>query len=172
MQATTVKLSATALKLTTDTIKGDKTVAHKWVKLSDTYRAEGVTSAMLETEKKGGSDDLRDQVKGAIVLSFTEAERALLATDTKALKDVEKMAKKEIQQSIGAYLAKIQTHIKTAEKKEEEGGQPEAPKTEVQRIHEALDKAIAKMQKLDKPAFDVTEAVKRIKAVKGMMPAL
>lgn len=172
MNATTVKLSASALKLTTDVIKGDKQVAHKWVKLSDTYRAEGVTSAMLETEKKGGSNDLREQVKGAIVLSFSEADRALLATDTKALEDVKKMEKKEIQQSIGAYLAKIQSHIAKAEKAEEDGGESDAPKTEVQRIHEALDKAIAKMQKLDKPAFDVTEAVKRIKAVKGMMPAL
>ena len=81
------------------------------------------------------------------------------------------MLKKEIQQKIGAYLAKIQSHIRGAEKAEEEG-EESAAKTEVQRIHELLDKAIAKMQKLDAPTFDVTEAVKRIKAVKGMMPAL
>lgn len=172
MQATTVKLSASALKLTTDVVKGDMQIGNKWVKLSDTYRAEGVTSAMLETEKKGGSDDLRDQVKGAIVLSFTEADRALLATDTKALEDIKKLEKKEVQQKIGAYLSKIQTHIKNAEKAEDEDSDSNAPKTEVQRIHEALDKAIAKMQKLDAPTFDVTDAVKRIKAVKGMMPAL
>ena len=171
MQATTVKLSATSLKLTTDVIKGDMQVGNKWVKLSDSYRAEGVTSAMLETEKKGGSTDLRDQVKGAIVLAFTEADRALLATDTKALEDVKKLQKKEVQQKIGAYLSKIQSHIKGAEKAEEEG-EESAPKTEVQRIHAELDKAIARMQKLDNPSFDVTEAVKRIKAVKGMMPAL
>lgn len=171
MNATTVKLSASALKLTTDVVKGDMQIGNKWVKLSDTYRAEGVTSAMLETEKKGGSTDLRDQVKGAIVLSFSEADRALLATDTKALEDIKKLEKKEVQQKIGAYLSKIQSHIKGAEKAEEEG-EESAPKTEVQRIHAELDKAIARMQKLDKPSFDVTEAVKRIKAVKGMMPAL
>ena len=113
MQAT-IKLSASALKLTTDVVKGDMQIGNKWVKLSDTYRAEGVTSAMLETEKKGGSTDLRDQVKSAIVLSFTEGDRALLATDTKALDDLNKMLKKEIQQSIGAYLSKIQTHIRKA----------------------------------------------------------
>jgi hypothetical protein len=171
MQATTVKLSATALKLTTDTVKGDMGTQKKWVKLSDTYRAEGVTSAMLETEKKGGSVDLRDQVKSAIVLSFSEGDRALLATDTKALDDVNKMLKKEVQQSIGAYLSKIQSHIAKAEKAEEEG-EESAAKTEVQRIHELLDKAITKMQKLDAPSFDVTDAVKRIKAIKGTMPAL
>ena len=167
----TVKLSASALKLTTDIVKGDMQIGNKWVKLSDTYRAEGVTSAMLETEKKGGSTDLRDQVKSAIVLSFTEGDRALLATDTKALDDTNKMLKKEVQQKIGAYLSKIQSHIRGAEKAEEDD-EGNAPKTEVQRIHELLDKAIAKMQKLDAPTFDVTEAVKRIKAIKGTMPAL
>ena len=167
----TIKLSASALKLTTDVVKGDMQIGNEWVKLSDTYRAEGVTSAMLETEKKGGSTDLRDQVKSAIVLSFTEGDRALLATDTKALDDTNKMLKKEVQQKIGAYLSKIQSHIRGAEKAEEEG-EDSVAKTEVQRIHELLDKAIAKMQKLDAPTFDVTEAVKRIKAVKGTMPAL
>ena len=168
----TIKLSASALKLTTDVVKGDMQIGNKWVKLCDTYRAEGVTSAMLETEKKGGSTDLRDQVKSAIVLSFTEGDRALLATDTKALDDTNKMLKKEVQQKIGAYLSKIQSHIRKAEEAENEDGEGSAPKTEVQRIHELLDKAIAKMQKLDAPTFDVTEAVKRIKAIKGTMPAL
>lgn len=168
----TVKLSASALKSTTETVKGDKTTSHKWVKLSDTYRAEGVTSAMLETSKKGGSDDLRDQVKGAIVLAFNESERKLLASDTKTLDNVDKMLKKEIQQSVGAYLSKIQAHIAKAEKEENGEGEGNAPKTEIQRIHELLDKAVSKMQKLDAPAFDVTESVKRINSVKGMMPAL
>lgn len=168
----TIKLSASALKLTTDVIKGDMQIGNKWVKLSDSYRAEGITAAMLETGKKGGSDDLRDQVKSAIVLAFTDAERKLLASDTKVLDKNDKTEKKEVQQKIGAYLSKIQTHIANAEKAESEDGESDAPKTEVQRIHALLDKAVTKLQKLDAPAFDVTEAVKRLNAVKGMMPAL
>lgn len=167
-----VKLSASALKLTTDVIKGDMQIGNKWVKLSDSYRAEGVTSAMLETGKKGGSDDLREQVKSAIVLAFTDAERKLLASDTKTLDKGDKAEKKEVQQKIGAYLSKIQDHIAKAEKEENGEGEGNAPKTEIQRIHELLDKAVSKMQKLDAPAFDVTESVKRINSVKGMMPAL
>jgi hypothetical protein len=126
---------------------------------------------MLETEKKGGNEDLRDQVKAIIVSTFSEAEKALLATDTKALDDIKKFQKKTIQQKIGARLSLIQSHIRKAEKAEEDG-EAEAPKTAVQRIHADLDKAIAKLQKLDAPTFDVTEVVKRINAAKGMMPAL
>mgnify|MGYP003340439806 FL=1 len=167
----TVKLSAASLKLTTDIVKGDMQIGNKWVKLSDSYRAEGVTSAMLETSKKGGSDDLREQVKGAIVLAFTDDDKKLLASDTKTLGDVDKMLKKEIQQRVGAYLAKIQAHIAKAEKAEAEG-EDSATKTPIQRIHEMLDKAVSKMQKLDAPAFDVNDAIKRINSVKGMMPSL
>lgn len=167
-----IKLSATALKLTTDVVKGDMQIGNKWVKLSDTYRAEGVTSAMLETSKKGGSDDLRDQVKAAIVLAFSEADRKLLASDTKTLEDVEKMLKKEAQQRVGRYVSLIQSHVLKAEKAEDDDGEGSAAKTEIQRIHELLDKAVGKMQKLENAPFDVTEAVKRMTAVKGMMPAL
>lgn len=167
-----IKLSATALKLTTDVVKGDMQVGNKWVKLSDSYRAEGVTAAMLETSKKGGSDDLRDQVKAAIVLAFSEADRKLLASDTKTLDSSDKGTKKTLQQSIGAYLEKIKSHIANSEKAESEDGEGGAPKTDIQRIHELLDKAVGKMQKLENAPFDVTEAVKRMTAVKGMMPAL
>ena len=167
----TVKLSASALKLTTDIVKGDMQIGNKWVKLSDSYRAEGVSASMLETSEKGGSDDLRDQVKGAIVLAFNEDDKKLLASDTKTLGDVDKMLKKEIQQRVGAYLAKIQAHIAKAEKAEAEG-EDSVTKTPIQRIHADIDKAITKMQKLENAPFDVTEAVKRLNSVKGMMPAL
>ena len=54
----------------------------------------------------------------------------------------------------------------------EEDGEAEAPKTAVQRIHADLDKAIAKLQKLEGATFDIAEVQKRINAAKGMMPAL
>lgn len=166
------KLSTSTLKLTTDTVGGDIKIKDKWVKLSDSYRGDGVTAAMLETVKKGGSEDLREQVSGAIVLAFTEAQRKLLASDTKTLSDSDKGNKKTLQQRIGSYLDKIRTHIANAEKEENGDDEGGTVKTEVQRIHALLDKAITKMQKLEKPAFDVTESVKRINSVKGMMPAL
>jgi uncharacterized protein YdeI (YjbR/CyaY-like superfamily) len=84
---------------------------------------------------------------------------------------MKKFQRKTAQQKIGARLALIQSFIKKAEKAEEDG-EAEAPKTAVQRIHADLDKAIAKLQKLDAPSFDSTEVIKRIKAAKGMMPAL
>jgi hypothetical protein len=126
---------------------------------------------MLETEKKGGSEDLRQQVKAVILSTFSEAEKALLAQDTKALDDIKKFQKKTAQQKIGARLDLIKSHITKAEKAEEDG-EAESPKTAVQRIHADLDKAIAKLQKLTAPTFDVTEVVKRVNIAKGMMPAL
>ena len=167
----TIKLSASALKLTTDVVKGDMGIGNKWVKLSDTYRAEGVTSAMMATEKQGGDEGLREQVKAAVIAAFTDGERKLLATDTKALDDSAKGTKKTLQQRVGSYLDKVRSHINKAEK-EEEGGDAQASKTAIQRIHADLDKAVAKLQKLENPRFDVAEAIKRINAVKGMMPAL
>ena len=182
MNASKVVLSSSTINEVASALKSQDQTDKKWVKACDALRADRVTSSMLETEKKGGNEDLRDQVKKVIVSTFTEAEKALLAQDTKALpkrkeqqagdKAPSKEDKKEVQQKIGARLSLIQSHIAKAEKAEEEGGEAGATKTEVQRIHEALDKAVTKLQGLATPAFDVTEVVKRIKAAKGMMPAL
>ena len=171
MNATKVVLSAGSVSALSSALKSQDQNDQKWVKACDTLRADRVTAAMLDTEKNGGSEDLRDQVKKIIVTTFTEAERALLATDTKALDDIKKFQKKTIQQKIGARLSLIQSHIRKAEKAEEDG-EAEPAKTQVQRIHADLDKAISKLQKLEAPTFDVTEVIKRITAAKGMMPAL
>lgn len=167
-----VKLSSASLKQTTETVNGDLKIKNKWQALSDSYRGDGVTAAMLETVKKGGDEDLRQQVSAAIVLAFTEKERKLLAADTKTLSDSDKGNKKTLQQRVGSYLDKIRTHIANAEKVEDGDEEGSAPKTEVQRIQALLEKVVTKLQKLEKPAFDVTEAVKRVNAIKGMMPAL
>lgn len=166
-----VKLSSASLKQTTDTVSGDIKAKFKWQKLGDMYRGEGVTAAMLATEKKGGDEDLRNQVKGAIVLAFTEGERKLLAADTKTLSDSDKGTKKTLQQNVGSYFDKIRTHIANAEKEESGDDEGGATKTEIQRIHELLDKAITKMQKLEAPRFNVTDAVKHVNTAKGIIPA-
>lgn len=171
MNATKVVLSSSSVSALSSALKSQDKNDQCWVKACDTLRADRITSAMLDTEKNGGDEDLRDQVKKIIVTTFTEAERALLATDTKALDDIKKFQKKTVQQKIGARLSLIQSHIRKAEKAEEDG-EAQAPKTQVQRIHADLDKAISKLQKLEAPTFDVTEVVKRINAAKGMMPAL
>lgn len=171
MNATKVVLSSSSVSALSSALKSQDKNDQCWVKACDTLRADRITAAMLDTEKNGGDEDLRDQVKKIIVTTFTEAEKALLATDTKALDDMKKFQKKTVQQKIGARLSLIQSHIRKAEKAEEDG-EAQAPKTQVQRIHADLDKAIAKLQKLESPTFDVTEVVKRINAAKGMMPAL
>ena len=172
MNASKVVLSSSTITVLTGALKSQDQNDQKWLKACDSLRADRVTAAMLETEKKGGNEDLRQQVKNVILTTFTEAEKALMAQDTKALSELEKFSKKKAQQKIGARLSLIQSHIRKAEKAEEEGGEAQSPKTEVQRIHEALDKAVTKLQGLTAPTFDVTEVVKRIKAAKGMMPAL
>ena len=166
-----VVLSSSTVSTLASALKSQDANDQKWVKACDSLRADRVTSGMLETEKNGGNEDLRTQVKSVILTTFSEAEKSLIATDTKALSDLEKYSKKKAQQKIGARLSLIQSHIRKAEKAEE-AGEAEAPKTAVQRIHADLDKAIAKLQKLDAPTFDVSEVVKRINAAKGMMPAL
>lgn len=171
MNATKVVLSSSTASSMVTALKSQDKNDQCWVKACDAARADRVTAAMLETAKKGGNEDLRDQVKAIIVSTFTDAEKALLVQDTKALDDMKKFQKKTVQQKIGARLSLIQSHIRKAEKAEEDG-EAEAPKTEVQRIHEALDKAIAKIQKLSDPTFDPSEVIKRIKSAKGMMPAL
>ena len=165
-------LSAKTLKLTTEVISGEEKSSEKWVELADLYRGDKVTAAMLETVKNGGREEIRDKIKASIVLGFNEKKRALLASDTKTLNESDKGLKKTYQQSIGAYLDKIKTHIANAEKTESEDGSPSAPKTPVQRIQKILDDAITKLQKLESPAFNVPDAVKKIQAVKAMMPAL
>lgn len=171
MNATKVVLSVVASAALSAALKSQDKNEGTWTKASDALRADRVTSAMLETSKKGGDEDLRDQVKKVIVSTFTEVEKTLIVADPKLLDDMKKFQRKTAQQKIGARLALIQSHIRKAEKAEEDG-EAQASKTPIQRIHVDLDKAIAKLQKLEAPGFDVAEVIKRINAAKGMMPAL
>jgi hypothetical protein len=152
MNASKVVLSGSTVSALSSALKSQDKNEAIWLKASDSLRADRVTSTMLETEKKGGSEDLRQQVKAVILSTFTEAEKGLIAADPKSLDDMKKFQRKTAQQKIGARLALIQSFIKKAEKAEEDG-EAEAPKTAVQRIHADLDKAIAKLQKLDAPSF-------------------
>jgi hypothetical protein len=166
-----VVLSGSTVTALGNALKSENKNERVWKEAADLCRADRVTSAMLETVKNGGDADLRTQVKAVVVTTFTEAEKALLVADAKSLDDVKKMNRKIAQQKVGARLDLIKSHIRKAEKAEE-SGEAEAPKTAVQRIHADLDKAIAKLQKLEAATFDVVEVQKRINAAKGMMPAL
>ena len=179
--ATKVVLSSSTINEVASALKSQDQTDKKWVKACDALRADRVTASMLETVKNGGDEDVRVQVKGVIVTTFTEAEKALLALDSKALpkrkdqkagdKAPSKEDKKEVQGKIGSRLDLIKSHIAKAEKAEE-SGEAEAPKTAVQRIHADLDKAIAKLQKLEAATFNVVDVQNCIKAAKGKMPAL
>lgn len=164
-----VKLSTDTLKQTTVVVRGDMNTGNKWLALSDMYRGDGVTAAMLETTKNGGNEAIREQVKGAIVAAFTPAQQKLLSAETKALSDSDKGLKKTLQQSIGAYVAKIKAHLAKAESAESED--TGSTKTDLQKIHEALDKVLKKLQALEAPKFNVTDAVKAVTTAKGIIPA-
>ena len=86
-----IVLSQKTFELTTLTVRGDYAQDAKWKRLSDTYHADGITTAMLELPKKGETSkyaDLHSQIKSAIVLSFHKDTQALLEKESKTLDEI------------------------------------------------------------------------------------
>jgi hypothetical protein len=86
MNASKVVLSSSSVSTLSSALKSQDKNEAIWVKASDSLRADRVTSALLDTEKNGGSEDLRQQVKSVILSTFTEAEKGLIAADPKSLR--------------------------------------------------------------------------------------
>ena len=167
-----IVLSVSTIKTVIGVLQDTAKLNHKWVRAADSLLADGADTASLMTEKDGGNKALREQIKAEIiVMSYPEASRKLLAADPKTLEATDKMERKELQQGIGRDLATIQKHVREAEfgKPERDAG---SAKTPVQQIQNLLDDVLGKLQKLENPAFDIAESVKRVKAIKGMIPAL
>ena len=163
-------LTLSAIGSLTEALKHEDKATRIWVKTTDTIIAEGVTSADLAIVKKGGSEALRDQVKTVIVATFTAAEQKLLASDVKTLSDADKVKRRTAQQKIGARFALVELKLRTAEALLK-GKVATTATTAIQRIQIKLKEVIEALQKIEGAEFDITEAVKRINAVKGMMPA-
>jgi hypothetical protein len=159
-------LSSAARSTLIDVVKLGEKAGNQLVKAADQLIADGLSFANLETEKKGGSPEVRAEVKAALFQGLTKREQDIITADVKTLDLVQKTERDIAKNKIDSYLRKVRNHMMP-----EVEGEGET-KTEVQRIQKLLEDAITKMQGLVEPTFDVVDLVKRIKSVKGAMPAV
>ena len=162
----TFALSSAARSTLIDVVKLGEKAGNQLVKAADQLIADGLSFANLETEKKGGSVIVRTEVKAALFQGLTKREQEIISADVKTLDLVQKTERDIAKNKIDSYLRKVRNHMMPEVEGESE------TKTEVQRIQKLLEDAITKMQGLVEPAFDVVDLVKRIKSVKGAMPAV
>ena len=159
-------LSSAARSTLIDVVKLGEKAGNQLVKAADQLIADGLTFVALETEKKGGSPEVREAVKAALFQGLTKREQEIITADVKILDLVQKTERNEAKNKIDSYLRKVRNHMMPEVEGESE------TKTEVQRIQKLLEDAITKMQGLVEPTFDVVDLVKRIKSVKGAMPSV
>jgi hypothetical protein len=125
---------------------------------------------MIATEKKGGKVEIRDAVRGAVVMGFTKTEQALLNKDTASLDEVEKANKRHIGQQVGSMLGHIERLLVKAEKKAESGSASVAT-TKWTRFQDQLNKMMEAIQDADSVAdLHPADAIRTIKVLKGYMP--
>lgn len=153
---TSVVLSADTRKALVEALKAEDLAGKKWVKSADSLRADGVTYVMLGKDKEGGIPAVKNQVKTVIISTFSDADQKLLATDTKALDDMGKFQKRDLQQTIGKKMSKIVQHLKP---KVERG--PITRKALEDKLSEAWTEQIEMLQKAEDVHFD-TVAVQRM----------
>jgi hypothetical protein len=173
-------ISAKSQEVLVDVIKDESKIKNKWVRVTDSLKADGITSFDLESTKTGENEKLRAQVKSIIVSTFSATKQNLLLKDTKTLSDSDKIQKKMAQQDIGTYLGLIEKKLRKAEHDdrvaaglEDNGtGAQESSKSELQKIQAKLDEVLVKLNKLENAEFDLVETVKLVKVVKGMIPAV
>jgi hypothetical protein len=173
-------ISAASQKVLVDVIKEEGTLKNKWVRVTDSLMADGITSLDLAKTKTGETEKLRAQVKSIIVSTFSSAKQNLLLKDTKTLNESDKVQKKIVQQDIGTYLGLIEKKLRKAEHdarvkaglQDDSTGAQESSKSELQKIQAKLDEVLTKLNKLENAEFDLVETVKLVKVVKGMIPAV
>lgn len=137
-----VTINATTVKALIGALQADATAQNRWVKATDSLRADGVTASMLAS--KGGDKELREFVKTEIVIaSFTAKDQALLDKEAKSLSDEQKGAKRYLQQQVGSKFAKIESHLKKAEAAAEAEEAGEAGEKKQASIKARLDKDLA-----------------------------
>jgi hypothetical protein len=167
MNYDTFSLSNAARSTLIDVVKLGEKAGNQLVKAADQLIADGLSFVALETEKNGGSVIVRNEVKAALFQGLTKQEQEIINADVKTLTELQKFEREKAKNKIDSYLRKVRNHMKP-----EVEGDAEETKTEVQRIQKLLEDAITKMQGLVEPTFDVVDLVKRIKSVKGAMPAV
>jgi hypothetical protein len=176
-----VILSADSIRAGVDYVQVDGKAQGKLKKFVDLMWSDGVRTANISAKDKEGkptkeNDALRGQIKEVVIIpAFNKSEQALLEKDTKTLSKQDKFDKFTVQQKIGKYMRSFEAEIAEREHDEKvDAGlvEPRAPKTENQKLQDQCDSLLRAYQKLEKPAFDVTECVKLLKQVKTLTPAV
>lgn len=163
-------LANTTRSAIVDAVSAERTSTRQWLKVTDNLKADGISSSMIETEKKGGKPEIREAVREAVVMGFTKSEQALLAKDAKSLSDSEKANKRYVQQQVGSMLGHIQRLLRKAEAKDE-SGTPKQATTKWSRAQDFLTKLISDIQDADGVADLVpADAIRTAKALKGYLP--
>ena len=157
--------NATTLKTLSAAISASESGSGKLIKAADLLFADGLRASMLD---KDGDVGAVESVKAAIVAGFTKEEQALLASDIKLLAEELKPKRKKTQQKIGAYVAKIKGYI--ADIDDITDTEP-TKKTELQKVHELIDRAIVILQKMEgAQGFDIAARIAELNTTKASIP--
>jgi hypothetical protein len=179
---TKVILSADSIKAGLEYVSADNKVQSTLLpKFVDLMWADGVRTLTIRAKGDDGkpcteNDALRGQIKEVVIVpAFPKKEQALLAKETKTLSEQDKFDKWKVQQKLGKYMSNFEKKIAEREHDEQvKAGtvEPRVAKTENQKLQDQCDSLIRAYQKLEKPAFDVTECVKLLKQIKTITPAV
>jgi hypothetical protein len=177
-----VILSADSIRAGLDYVSADNKAQSKLLpKFVDLMWTDGVRTLTIRAKGDDGkpateNDALRGQIKEAVIIpAFPKNEQTLLEKETKTLSERDKFDKFKVQQKLGKYMSAFEKKIAEREHAELiEAGliEPRVAKTENQKLQDQCDSLIRAYQKLEKPAFDVTECVKLLKQVKTLTPAV
>jgi hypothetical protein len=164
------KLATTTRSTIAEAVSSDVVAEHKWLKASDSLQAEGIRLSMVVTENKGGNPEVREALRGAIVLGFSKTEQSLYNQDNKALSDADKVTKRYVHQRVGKYLVRIEQYLGRAEAKAA-GEAPKSATTVWSRAQDSLTKLLDAVQKAEGVAdLHVADAIRTIKTLKGYLP--
>ena len=163
-----VKLSQSAVADTVSVLKADGALEKRWVKCSDTLRAEGVTSEMLTSDT-----EFRKYFKEEVILlAFSKLEQSIMALPATALSDEQKVTKRYVQQQLGVKLGRVTKYVKKAEQDEamtdEERGAKKVSDMAT-RLKRDLTAWIDKVEKAEAVTFSATEMVKYLKSASALI---
>jgi hypothetical protein len=165
------KLSGEVATLVTSYVKGEIAHDKRTSKFLDVLQAEGIKSDMLKAPAKGADSSFYDAFKVAVVAGFDAGKRKLLDTPTKGMSDSQKKAKRDAQQSIGAYVGNIRRDLLKRESEGEGEGEGEGNTTSTfeSRLKRDLAKYIAQIEKLEAAKFPVIDMLKYLKSASALI---
>jgi len=168
-----VNFSADARKALTAAVYAAEKSDNKWVMAADLMYADGIRADMLH---KDGEVEIFEAAKSCIVAGLKAEYRTLILADLDALTEglsddarkIKVAARKTAQQKIGKYMADIKKYLNRLDDTVEK---EVSKKTELQMIHEAIDRAVTKLQKLEgSHKFDIAATISKLNATKLTIP--